>query len=547
MKIPSDLKSREAFVRDLIEKCQVSISNRKADYSNLRSYYLFGAGAEDSPAQFNKIFPTIDQLISFLYAGDTTRFTIHLGATAPKTEYEKINVLTNYLNDKWFDTGGDKTFLSSLTWALAMCCTHVKLVWQDGINPYVVMPGCMGVLREDVPSLDGQEAISHSYYITKSELYRRLYAHPRREEIVKRLESAQHAPEYIPAGVDRIILSATDPNITGNVNLDLYGFNRMKAEVAEDTIEMHELWVWDTDAADYRCVTMADPDVMIYDRLSGPDPEGKQGNKGIYIKGEHPFHQVCPNPQVDYYWGASEVQRLVLLQQLRNTRLAQISKLLELQLNPPFFLSGMSGIPDEKAFSLDMPGSSMSNDMPNAKVDRLGPTMPEDVFREVQQIDQMFAEASGINAILTGQGEEGVRSQGHAAQLARLASARAKKRALVIEDALSKVATHYLKLLTLHDPTHFKDEKGISFTLDQFTKDHIVKVDAHSNSPIFMEDTRQLAFELFKAQAIDKESLLDLLDPPMKQLLKRRLQKTEEAQPNAGQPRVIEGGKRGGQ
>jgi hypothetical protein len=35
---------------------------------------------------------------------------------------------------------------------------------------------------------------------------------------------------------------------------------------------------------------------------------------------------------------------------------------------------------------------------------------------------------------------------------------------------------------------------------------------------------------LFKAQAIDKESLLDLLEPPMKQLLKDRLKKMEKMQ-----------------
>jgi hypothetical protein len=45
---------------------------------------------------------------------------------------------------------------------------------------------------------------------------------------------------------------------------------------------------------------------------------------------------------------------------------------------------------------------------------------------------------------------------------------------------------------------------------------------------------------LFKAQAIDKESLLDLLEPPMKQLLKDKLKKAEakggespEAKPSA--------------
>jgi hypothetical protein len=45
-----------------------------------------------------------------------------------------------------------------------------------------------------------------------------------------------------------------------------------------------------------------------------------------------------------------------------------------------------------------------------------------------------------------------------------------------------------------------------------------------------MEDQRQLAFNLLKAGAIDKESLLDLLEPPMKQLLKDRLKKMEAKQ-----------------
>jgi hypothetical protein len=80
--------------------------------------------------------------------------------------------------------------------------------------------------------------------------------------------------------------------------------------------------------------------------------------------------------------------------------------------------------------------------------------------------------------------------------------------------------------------------EGNKFIAEQFTKDYTVKVDAHSNSPIFMEDMRQLAFNLFKAQVIDKESLLDLLEPPMKQLLKDRLKKMEakgEAQAAAKQ------------
>ena len=301
--------------------------------------------------------------------------------------------------------------------------------------------------------------------------------------------------------------------------------NRYKATVSEETIEMTELWVWNDDTQDYQVVTKADPDVIIYDR------PGEQ----VFLKGELPFVQVCPNPLYDYYWGGSEVQRMVYLQQLRNRRMTEILDLLSKQVSPPTALIGFTGILDEKNFALNRAGGLLATDMPNAKVEKLAPTIPPDLFKEIDKIDAMFEEVSGIGNVLQGKGESGVRSSGHASQLARLGSSRAKKRALVIEDSLEKLATLYLKCMQVYDPTHFKDMDGRAFIAEQFTKDFVVKVDAHSNSPIFMEDMRQLAFNLFEAKVIDKESLLDLLEPPMKQLLKDRLKKMEEKEQAAAE------------
>jgi hypothetical protein len=216
--------------------------------------------------------------------------------------------------------------------------------------------------------------------------------------------------------------------------------------------------------------------------------------------------------------------------------MSEVLELLARQVDPPTALSGWTGIMDEKNFALNRPGGLLVSDMPNAKVDRLSPNMPPELFEVIHEVDAMFAEASGISSILAGQGEKGVRSAGHASQLARLGSSRAKKRALVVEDALEKVATLYLKLMQVYDDTAYRDENGIKFTAEQFTKDFVVKVDAHSNSPIFTEDLRQLAFNLLKAGAIDNESLLDLLEPPMKQLLKEKLKKKEAAKASQPQP-----------
>lgn len=525
MRIPHNEVEREYFYKDLIQKCMVSLDERKGDYSSLRSWFLFGAGPEESPTIFNKIFPHIDQLTSFLYSAETTRFSINLGASVAAQEHIKVPRLTLALNDEWLNSNADQVFSSALTWSLVFNSTFIKLVVNKGIHPYMVEPSSIGVLREDIPYTDRQEALVQTYYITKSELYARLYTHPNRDNIVKRVVSSQHSrTEDIPEGMDRIIMSQTDPTLYGNVNLDLYGYNRYKARVAEDTIKMYELWVWNDEIQDYQVVTMADPDVFIYDRPGS----------SVFLKGELPFVQICPNPQYDYYWGQSEVQRLVFLQQLRNNRMTEILDLLSKQVSPPTALVGFTGILDEKNFALNRAGGLLSTDMPNAKVDRLAPEMPSSLFEVIHEVDSMFAEASGITSILGGRGESGVRSAGHASQLARLGSSRAKKRALIVEDSLEKVATLYLKLMQVYDNTHFQDEEGNKFIAEQFTRDYVVKVDAHSNSPIFTEDLRQLAFNLYKAQAIDQESLLDLLEPPMKQLLKDKLKKRQQTQ--AAQP-----------
>jgi hypothetical protein len=101
---------------------------------------------------------------------------------------------------------------------------------------------------------------------------------------------------------------------------------------------------------------------------------------------------------------------------------------------------------------------------------------------------------------------------------------------MIIEDSLEKLAMLFLQLKQAYDKSRLRSESGMEFVADQFTDKYIVKVDAHSNSPIFQEDQRSLAFELFKAKAIDRESLIDLLDVPMKELLKQRLQKMETAE-----------------
>jgi hypothetical protein len=519
MIIPEDLVERELFYNDLKDKCSVSIQERTGTYDSLRSYYLFGSGLDAPPAYYNKIYPHIDQLSSFLYSAETTRFSISLGASINPHEQTKIPALTGALNDDWLNSNADQVFAQALNWALCYNSTFIKLIPKKGIHPYMVDPRCIGVLREDTPYTDRQEALVQIYYITKSELYARLYSHPNRDALLARVQQGQSQENQVPDGIQRLILSATDPTMYGNVNLNIAGMQQYKARVAEDTIRMTELWVWNDNTDDYQCVTIADPDVIIYDRSGA----------SMFLKGELPFIQLCPTPQYDYYWGISEVARLVFLQDMRNKRMTEILDLLSKQVSPPTALIGFTGLLDEKNFALNRVGGLLTTDMPNAKVEQMAPSIPNDLFREIAEIDRMFEEASGIVNVLQGRGESGVRSAGHASQLARLGSSRAKKRALIIEDALEKMATLYLKCMQVYSDRVFVDDQGQKFIPNQFTNDFVVKVDAHSNSPIFTEDLRSLAFALSDRGAMTKERLIDILEPPMKQLLKEDLRKMEQA------------------
>jgi len=132
MRIPDDPEDRERFYLDVIEKCSVSMQQRQVDAGILRSWYLFGAEPTEPPALYNKIFPHIDQLTSFLYSAETTRFSINTGADVSPLEQFKVPTLTRALNDEWLNSNADQVFASAVTWALVYNTTYVKAVVKEG-------------------------------------------------------------------------------------------------------------------------------------------------------------------------------------------------------------------------------------------------------------------------------------------------------------------------------------------------------------------------------------------------------------------------------
>jgi len=158
----------------------------------------------------------------------------------------------------------------------------------------------------------------------------------------------------------------------------------------------------------------------------------------------------------------------------------------------------------------------------------------------------MFNEQLGLTNVTQGKGEPGVRAKGHAAELAKLGSARVKNTAFTVEDALDRIGTLYLKSMQVYDKRVLTDEGGQKFTAAQFTSDAEVRVDAHSSSPIFVEDQRSLADELLQARAIDRHEYIEMKNPPSKQTLQGKLKKIEAAEKAAHDQEMKAEAQRGG-
>lgn len=526
MKLPKGDADRLTLYRELITNCLASRSRRIEQYGQNRRWFLYGSNDGLSP--YNKIASHIDQVRSFLYASDSTRFSVRLSSLAQAIDYRRTHAVGRRINEEWKLSNADNIMQIAVLWALVYASTFVKVLRRKGggLEPYVVDPGTFGVLEENVPMLDRQEAFVHVTYITPSALNRALALHPRREQIMKDVTATGKTVTTTDnAGpMVRDILMTSQAlggvgmaNVTGITPTPMNSASdqiipEYAPQVEVDLIEYFELWAWNDDEDDYQVVSMAgnvdDARSVVYDRKNVYLPR-RRG-----VEAEQPFVQICPNPLYDYFWGAAEVDKLAPLQLKRNHRYEQIDVILDKQADPPGAWGGM-GLVEEKLQAFRVAGAQVAMGEGQLEYKTFVPPMPADLFQSIAQNDKEFDDASGLPNVTQGKGESGVRSAGHAGKLLTVGSSRAKARANVVEDSLEKAATLYGKCLYVDDPNELKDEDGNDFIIAQMSPHFTVEVDAHSNSPVFAENNKETAEVLLKAGLITPERFLEMMAPPM--------------------------------
>ena len=539
MIIPTDKTEREALYSDLVKRCFASRSDRKAVHDVKRNWYLYGNPETQLCVEYNKLFSHIDLLASFLFSGETTTFVISIPETAEidfQFEISKAKMLTPRVNQAWHDSNTDVVFNDALNWALVYDTMILKFVpkGKGQFGSYAIKPYNFGVLREDVPTITEQEAMAHEFFMTESELRRKIteMSAESQMEILSCLQKPEEARDQntLPGGVQTLIINSTKPETgeaTGQVNVNSLLLNKFDPIIGEAGIICYELWVFDDDLADYRKVVMVNGEKILHD-----------SQENTFIAGEVPFVKITPNDMDDYFWGRSELMFLTSLQEWINVRIPEIKSILAKLSDPP---TGAFGITDAKAEALRFAGGFFASSEPASmsRVEKYYPTGSAELFRELQAIEQMFNEVSGIKEIMKGGGEPGVRAMGHADMLAKLGSTRAKKKAAILEDAAEKYATLILKCIRDYDPTYFQTENGTKFIAKQITVNAEVRVDAHSSSPIFIQEHKDTAMQLFERGVYDKEDLADAFRIQNAEAVKAKIRIREEKNAPLAQAKEI--------
>lgn len=549
MRVPREGKKREEKVREIIENCRQSLRDRQERYTRRRKWFLNGCG-ENYPVRCNRLKSHMELVASYLFSPENTRLSITShGIIGPETGMHEP--AADYLLSVMTDSGILSAYSDALLWSLIYDSMLLKLGWNSTRNELAVRiidPYAFGVIDECETSLQAQEAFIHEFTISWDEAVTRLIRSGQSSEIKKLRTVKEPQREKFPEAVENMIIASgpaqnKEGRIIGQAGTDIGGASQYIAETYPDLVRCTELWVWNYEAQDYIRFLTAGPGILLTDSRDVMDAlaiKGPHGGKGQpetndFMRQEMPFVHICPYKLYDYFWGESLCERLIPLQEWTTKRLEEIEDILARQVNPPLSIFGVSGLAEEKAASMNGPGALVYDQSPAAKIDRDYPVMPEDLFREFNEIGELFLEASGLTRTIAGRGEKNVRSEDQARLAAATGSSRIKRTAIALEDSISRTAELVFKLTARNDATRLMTGEGIEFVMAQIQAPISLSVSGHSQSPIFVQDTRQLAFELFKASAIDKEGLLRMVSPPNADALISRLKKRERMEMAAAQ------------
>lgn len=524
MLLPFDPKKRAALYRNKIRECEASREDRRAHGQRLRLWYLTGSDT-GSRARYNRLKEHVENSSSDIYSAESLRFGVVLPPQYGDTWIEEEAVAGDEIHRLWHD--GDAGLIAGVAakWAHVYPTVVAKVIIDDNepVVQLIADPADVGVLRESVDSWQRQEALCHWYSLDLASFRRLVANHPDAANLVALAEEhaapnrGQTATDVLPSAIQNIIIAQASPNMIGAVR-NLAAPVAMPQEV-EPVVDLAELWIWDDEIENYRVVTNFLPTERILWNPRNP-----------LLPGQHPFHPLSLDPTLGYLWGESILETLLLLQQWRSERMDGVDFLLQKQLRPPLFGSGISGIMEEKMKALRHPDGIFTNPLPGGDVKPIVPPMPPNAFQHIDAIDRMFDRAAGKTSATRGEADQLTRSGEQAIAQAMLGAGPTLARAMIMEDWIESVATALLRLKMRTCTTALRKPNGEEFLLSQIPDEYTVRVSAHSASPIYQQQTFQKALLLKREGAIDNESLIRMAGVPLEDILRAKARELAKAQ-----------------
>ena len=575
-KIPQTEAKLAPWAEELIEECSISIEDRRNEASNYRRAFYTGVVDEAYPSKHNKCNALVDTKASYLFSPSDVRFKLDFDNIDDPIWAQKADKAASRLSNA-FASGhcamavshAVETALIEKSCFIKLGCTMKpdKETKQPNFNkfkPSIVRQSFIGVQREDITELDDQDAFVHVYYLSPRQFERLIYNHPDREDLLRKAmgaavnrraggELGDDAYFYelvlggASGGAAPISTSTTPTGARGAIPnlLNPIPSPQLSGTVAVDLIRIDELWVWNDDQGDWTTIRYVAPGIIL---------EGAKRHRNLSdIPGRHPFVKICPNETVGYFFGRSELANVISLQAVINKRTQDIDTIFHLMSNPPKAFIGFSGITPEKQMAMLSSCAHVFLDEPSGKVENIAPEMPAQYLEYLYWLDKCFEEAAGLNGILQGKGEPGVRSGTQTNQLLRTSTPRLRDQAFAVEGQLAALGDLGLKMMQAKDARVLSVQKE-TFMLSQLPDDARVVVDSHTSSPAFSNDYVNLGFALLKAGAIDDEDLIDMTHPPNMDEIKRKARTRKENQQKMLQElqqsnpqeyaRLVQGGKR---
>ena len=565
MRIPT--RGLDGWCHEIIKSCTESRPARIQRGIAYRNLFLTG-DEDGSPQTFLRTQDFILDLLSFLYSPADLRFAIdYYGQVSPAERAKGKTAaasLYQHVRDGDVDTACFDVSLAALIKGKAL----IQMVWsRNGFEPYIVQPELFGVLREDISDLKRQEAFVHTTFLTRSRFVQMISGLSTSEQTrilkgVDRYARSARGGEQDDqnAMLKQITVGGLYPYTTqgqpqspagGVANWLTTPQPQLRPEVMEKLIPYDQLWVWDDRADDWATITMVG-DTMVFggDQLFNafavqfnPEQKERYGVKDADnpLAGKHGYIEFCAQRVDGYFWGRSSIADVALLQRSINARIDGINKMLRKQEDPPRVMIGSQSVNQNAYAKLNRPGGWATDGNPNAKIQDVVQKIPEDVWRSLHELEGMFDRVGGMPPIARGEGESGVRAQGHAETLLRTGGARHKNAALLIERSVEEVGGICLDVLRARD-THLmhawvmpnvesgevnspmeidpsleppaKGMKPIAFQFVHLAANCKVTVDSHSSSPAFSFEARQLAFSLNQRGAMSPSRLVEATHPP---------------------------------